>query len=371
MFITKSHLKPGMVLAKDIYLNDKNFKTVLLAKGQPLNNHYIEKIIFHNIEGVYIENDAFNDLDYEYGINKNLEFKALTEIKDVYSELFETKAITDVSIQKFSSIVDELITEILVKRELTNNVLDFKNHDEYTYQHCLSVANLSISTGISLGLCKQMLHDLGMAGFLHDIGKTLIPLEIINKPGKLTYDEFEIIKAHPSSAVNMLKNLVSDDILSGIESHHEKLDGTGYPYGKAKKNIPLYGRILAICDVYHALSSDRSYRKTCFPNEVMEYIMGCADTHFDYEILSVFLKNVVAFPIGTFVKLSNGKVGVVIKNHVENNMRPVVRIINSDNTVGEDINLMEDFHYINITVVDMCYDCDNIDFNNILKANKL
>ncbi|MDW5299405.1 MAG: HD-GYP domain-containing protein [Sedimentibacter sp.] len=368
MFITKSYLKPGMILAKDIYLNGRNFKTVLLTKGQPLNNHYIEKIIFHNIEGVYIENAAFNDLDYEYGINKNLETKALTEIKEVYSKLCETDGIiTDSSIHKFSFIVDELISEILVKRELTNNVMDFKNHDEYTYQHCLSVANLSISTGISMGLSKQILHDLGMAGFLHDIGKTLIPLEILNKPGKLTSDEFEIIKSHPTSAVNMLKNLVSDDILKGIESHHEKLDGSGYPYGKSKENIPLYGRILAICDVYHALSSDRSYRKTCFPNEVIEYIMGCADTHFDYDILSVFLKSVVAFPIGIFVKLSNGKIGVVIKNHVENNIRPVVRIVNQDNTVGEDIDLLNDSHYMNTTIIDMGYDSNNIDFNNISK----
>lgn len=368
MFITKSHLKSGMILAKDIYLYDNNFKTVLLAKGQTLNNHYIEKIIFHNVEGAYIESEAFNDLDYEYGINKSLETKALTEIKDVYSELYETGGIiTDSSINKFSSIVDELISEILTKRELTNNVMDFKNHDEYTYQHCLSVANLSISTGISMGLSKQMLHDLGMAGFLHDIGKTLIPLEIINKPGKLTCDEFEIIKSHPLSAVNMLKNLVSDDILSGIESHHEKLDGTGYPFGKTKETIPLYGRILAICDVYHALSSDRSYRKTCFPNEVIEYIMGCADTHFDYDISRVFLKSVVAFQIGTFVKLSNGKIGVVIKNHVENNMRPVVRIVNQDSTVGEDIDLLNDIHYMNTTIIDMGYDSNNIDFNNISK----
>ncbi|MFA9423266.1 MAG: HD-GYP domain-containing protein [Sedimentibacter sp.] len=368
MFITKNHLKPGMILAKDLCLYDNNFKMFLLAKGEPLNIQYINKMLIYNIEGAFIVSDSFSDLDYEYGINKKLESKAITEIKRVYSELHENKGVLDdSSIHGFSSVVDELITEISVKKELTNDILYFRNHDEYTFQHCLSVANLSISTGLYMGLDKPMLHDLGMAAFLHDIGKAQIPLEILNKPGKLTHDEFEIMKGHPTNAVNMLKNLVSDEIRDGILSHHEKLDGTGYPNGKSGKDIPFYSKILALCDVYHALSSTRPYRKACFPNEVIEYIMGCADTHFDYDILNLFLKNVVAFPVGSFVKLSNGMMGFVIKNNKENNLRPIVRTIDSDNTVIEDINLYK--NYLNATIVEMGQGPDDIDFKSILKES--
>lgn len=367
MFITKKHLKPGMILARDLYLYNGNFRTLLLAQGEPLNSNHINRIISQDLDGAFIENGPFNDLDYVYGINKNLESKAFTEIKKVYSKLYENRGIiNESSIHGFSSVVDELISEISVKKELTDDILYFKNHDEYTFQHCLSVANLCISTGLYMGLSKPRLHDLGMAAFLHDIGKTKIPLEILNKPSKLTHEEFEIMKSHPTNGVNMLKNLVSDEILCSIESHHEKLDGTGYPNGKSGESIPIYGKILAVCDVYHALSSNRPYRKACFPNEVIEYIMGCADTHFDYDVLNMFLKNIVAFPVGSLIKLSNGLVGFVIKNNIGNNMRPIIRIINPDNTVGEDIDLYNNHDYMSTTIVEILEDDDVIDFNSII-----
>lgn len=372
-FITNEHLKPGMVLARDVNLytnSDNNSITLLLSKGQILNNIFIKKIIYHDIPGAYIENEAFDDIEINTTIDNKLEAKALSDIKKVFFEFkTSTGKIESSSVRKISKIVDDLIIDILYKRELSYNIVEFKNHDTYTYQHCLNVAVLSITTGIALGFSEHMLHDLGMAGLFHDIGKMLIPIEIINKKSKLTEEEFEIIKTHPQNAVNQLEHLVSYDILRGIENHHEKLDGSGYPYGRSKDNIHVYGKILTICDVYDALTSDRSYRKTCFPSEVIEYIMGCADTHFDYKILCKFLNCIVAYPVGTFVKLSNGHIGVVIKNYSENIMRPVVRIVNEDNTVGEDIDLLFDKNHMNVTIVGMGYDFENIDYNKIAKPN--
>lgn len=362
MYILKNNLKPGMILSKDIILNDKD-NTVLLVKGQVLDSNYIDKILFYNIPGIHVVNKFFDKLKYESVIDDKLEKKALSGIRDVIAQV-ETNdgKITDESVNKFSEIVDELVDEITVKKELNNSIMEFRNHDEYTYQHCLSVANLSISAGISMGLNKKMLHDIGMAGFLHDMGKLRIPSEIINKPGKLTTGEFTLMKKHPLFAMEMLKNQVSDEILEGIGCHHEKVDGTGYPFGKKQDDISLYGRILSICDVYHALSSDRSYRKSCFPNEVMEYMMGNADIQFDYDILCIFLKSVVAFPVGCFVRLSNGKMGVVVKNYIENNMRPKIRVIQKDKSVGEDIDLLNDHHYMNVTIIDKSDDISQIIF---------
>lgn len=370
LFITKEHLKTGMILARDInlYSND-NFSTILLTKDQVLNDIYINKIKFHNIPGAYIENEAFADVTVESSINQKLEAKSLSEIKGVYYKFRNTMGKINVStVKQISAVVDSLVSEILVKKQLSNNIIEFKSYDDYTYQHCLNVGIMCISTGVSLGLSEYMLHELGMAGLLHDIGKMLIPIEIINKPDKLTKEEFDIMKTHPVKSVSQLEHLVSYDVLRGIESHHEKVDGTGYPYGRKKDNIHLYGKILAICDVYDALTSDRSYRKNCFPSEVIEYIMGCADSHFDHEILSKFLKNIVAYPVGTFVRLSNSKIGVVVKNYSENIMRPVVRIINEDNTVGDDVDLLYDYTYMNITITGMGYDYGKIDYNSISKA---
>jgi HD-GYP domain-containing protein (c-di-GMP phosphodiesterase class II) len=366
LFVPKDHLKPGMVLSKDIVVYSNNLCSLLLSKGQVLNNTYINKILFHNIPGVYIVNDAFNDIDIEPVISESLEAKALDQIESVFSQFKNsTSKLKRTAINEISTIVDDLIIELMDKKQLANNIIEFRNYDDYTYQHCLNVSILAVSTGISLGLTQHMLHELCMAGMLHDIGKIFIPLEIINKKGKLTDEEFEIMKAHPVNAYKLLQHLVSYDVLRGIENHHEKLDGTGYPYGRKGKNISLYGKILAVCDVYDALTSDRAYRKTIFPSEVIEYIMAGADSHFDFNILSNFLKNIVAYPLGTFVRLSNDKIGVVINNHSENIMRPAVRIINNDNTTGEDIDLLHNRDYMNVTIIGMGYDYSNINYNKI------
>lgn len=371
LYITEKHLKPGMILAKDIYLYNRNsFNTFLLAKGQVLNSTYINRINYHNIDGAYVENDAFHDIIVESYIDDNLKAESLQRISDVYYEFqVSSGKINDYMIKHLSKTVNNIVVELLNKEDLTYNIMDFKNFDSYTFQHCLNVAMLSISTGISLKLSEHELHILGLAGVLHDIGKMFIPIEILNKPAKLTEEEFEIIKTHPVNAAKQLKNLVPQEVLRAIEDHHERLDGTGYPYGKEGSNIGLYTRILAISDVYDSLTSDRPYRKSIFPNEVVEYLMGCADKHFDYDILKHFLKIIFAFPVGTFVKLSNEKLAVVIKNHSENILRPLVRIVNSDGTVGEDIDLLYDQNYMNITIVDMGYDYENSGLTGILKSD--
>ena len=370
LYITRKHLRPGMILARDITLyNSSNFNTLLLTKGQILNNTYIKKIAYHSIEGAYIESEAFADIDVEPYIDDKLTSRSLSQINDIYFEFkMNSGKITTNNIKKLSSIVDSLITELLDKDDLSYNVIDFKNYDTYTFQHCLNVAILSMSTGISLRMSERQLHDLGMAGLLHDIGKMTIPVSILNKPGKLTDEEYEIMKSHPINAAELLKNYVSNDIVRAIEGHHEKLDGSGYPYGRKGDNIHYYSKILAICDVYDALTSDRPYRKAAFPNEVIEYIMGCGDTHFDHEILSHFIKIIVAYPVGTFVKLSDDMLAVVVKNYPENIMRPVIRIINADGTVGEDIDLLYDNEYMNLTIVDMGYDYESCGLSGVLKS---
>ena len=358
LYITKNHLKPGMVLAKDIYLyNRRNFNTFLLAKGQVLNSTFINRINFHNIDGVYIENDAFSDINVEPYIADDLKAESLQRISDTYYEFqVSSGKINDYMINRLSKTVKNIIIELLNKDDLSYNIMDFKNYDSYTFQHCLNVAMLSISTGISLKLSEQDLLDLGLAGMLHDIGKMLIPIEILNKPSTLTKEEFEIIKTHPVNASKQLRNMVPHEVLRAVEDHHERLDGTGYPHEKRDNNISLYARILSISDVYDSLISDRPYRKSIFPNEVVEYLMGCADKQFDYNILKHFLKIIFAYPVGTFVKLSNEELAVVIKNHSENILRPIVRIIKNDGTVGEDVDLLYDKDYMNITIIDMGYD---------------
>ena len=296
LYIKSKIIRPGMILAKDIeYYNSDNTTSTLLYKGEVLNQVYINRILYHNIPGIYIESIPSKEISFQPYLTKRLEDKSLSEIEGVFSKLKKQENKLDsASVKQISDIVYELTAEILPKKGLAHNIMEFKNYDDYTYQHCLNVAILNISTGVTLGLDENELHELGICGILHDIGKMFIPLDIINKPGKLTSEEFEIIKTHPMHAINQLRNLVSPDVLMGIESHHEKINGSGYPHGKTGESIPLFGKISAVCDVYDALTSDRSYRKTCFPSEVIEYMMGAAGTLFDYDILKAFLRSIVA-----------------------------------------------------------------------------
>lgn len=373
LYIKSKIIRPGMILAKDIeYYNSDNTTSTLLYKGEVLNQVYINRILYHNIPGVYIESIPSKEISFQPYLTKRLEDKSLSEIEGVFSKLKKQENKLDsASLKQISDIVYELTAEILPKKGLAHNIMEFKNYDDYTYQHCLNVAILNISTGVTLGLDENELHELGICGILHDIGKMFIPLDIINKPGKLTSEEFEIIKTHPMHAINQLRNLVSPDVLMGIESHHEKINGSGYPHGKTGESIPLFGKISAVCDVYDALTSDRSYRKTCFPNEVIEYMMGAAGTLFDYDILKAFLRSIVAYPVGTYVKLSNNIIGVVVKNYSENIMRPIVRIINEDNSYGEAIDLYNDKKFMNITITAMGHSYDSINITASQNTFKL
>ena len=145
---------------------------------------------------------------------------------------------------------------------------------------------------------------------------------------------------------------ISREVLEGIQCHHEKFDGSGYPYKYRGERIPLFARILSLADVYDALTSQRSYRGAWLPCDAIEYIMAQADIQFDREIIRHFLHIVCAYPTGTIVRLSDGSLAVVVSNHPENVLRPTVRLMN-DCSLGkkmEDINLLEDPKFLNITV---------------------
>jgi len=367
LFIPTELLRPNMVLAKDInlFITD-DFSLPLLRRGQVLNELFIKKIKFHNVTGVYIESEVSEDIIVNDIVNEKLKATVLCDIKKNFNQFKNNRGeVNTYIVDNIAKMAKSLVIDILSNDEILINLIDLKSYDDYTYRHSLCVAILSITTGISLNLNEHMLTEIATSALLHDLGKMTIPIDIINKPDLLTPEEYETVKRHPLVAVEQLKkkNLVSDAVLSGIESHHEKYDGTGYPYGLKGDEIPLYGKILAISDVYDALTSTRSYRRACFPNEAIEYVMGCADVHFDYEILKAFLKNIAAYPVGTFVSLSDGNVAVVVKNLQLNALRPIVRIIYPDGSTSKNIDLSQDISYANVTIVGMGYENPEFSYN--------
>ncbi|MFA9381982.1 MAG: HD-GYP domain-containing protein, partial [Acetanaerobacterium sp.] len=269
-----------------------------------------------------------DDVSIVGSIDEELKVKAVAGIKQLYVNF---KGMSDAMVIKqidsIGTITENLIEDISENSQYMTNIIDLKMYDDYTYHHSLSVAVLSIAMGISLGFNNTWLYELGLCAMLHDIGKLDVPLEILNKPGRLTPQEYAVVKLHPLYGANYFKgkNMIPIATYDGILSHHEKYDGTGYPFGIAGRDIPDFARILIIADVYDALTSNRPYRRPNLPSEAIEYIMGGVGTFFDEKYVRVFLRKVAPYPVGTCVRLSTGIIGIVTKNHESQPLRPVVR----------------------------------------------
>jgi HD-GYP domain-containing protein (c-di-GMP phosphodiesterase class II) len=352
-FVPSSCLKPGMVTGKNLYgLNNE----LMLAAGQKLTNVEILRINYLKFQGIYIEDKLSEDIEVEDIIDASLKNKAVKSIKDVFEQTKDGRPSKDCHLKE---TIEKIIDEIWVKPDVIYNMIDLKVFDDYTYYHSVNVFVLSVIIGISLGLKKDDLYNLGLGAILHDIGKVFIPKEIIYKNGKLTQEEFEIMKSHSEKGCMYLRKNwnVTMESTVGVLTHHEKYNGTGYPYKLKSDKIPEYGKIIAVSDVYDALISDRPYRKAIIPSEAMEYIMGGSGIYFDYEIVSAFFKKVMPFPVGTTVKLSNGLTGIVAENYSSNGLRPKIKIISENETESDcqfnDVyyDLYKDRSLLNVTIV--------------------
>ncbi len=349
IFIKTSDLTPGMCLARDVNFYEPNIRfAVSLRSGQKLTDVHITQMTTANIDGVYIDNIR-SEIRIVSSINSEIKNQAISDMHNLADNFIDdSKGIQKSDIDNISSTTEKLLDSLANKKDILINIADLKMYDDYTFHHSLSVSIMATAIGIELGLDKQCLFEIGLAGLLHDIGKVMIPIEIINKPSKLTPEEFEIVKMHPVYAANHLRErkLVSENCYQAIIQHHEKFNGTGYPYGIKDKNIHPYARILAIADVYDALTSARPYRNPSPPNEVVEYIMGGSGSHFDVDFVSAFLRKVAPFPVGSKVCLSDGTTAMVIKNFPEQPLRPLL----SKYSDGRVYDLAHDSKYLNLVI---------------------
>ncbi|MCL2255153.1 MAG: HD-GYP domain-containing protein [Lachnospiraceae bacterium] len=246
--------------------------------------------------------------------------------------------------------LSETLVDIIAGDENVGISLDeLKCSDEYTFKHSLDVAAMSIMIGKMLKLSAPQLRELSLAGLLHDLGKTRIPLEILNAPRKLTDIEFKMMKTHPVYSYQNIMDIKSipDRVKLGVLQHHEKWNGGGYPQQLEGEKISLYARILTVADVYDALVTARPYKEAHSPSHAIEMMMAMSQD-FDIHILRVFLRSIVLYPVGSLVKLSNGEVAYVVKNNKENVLRP--ELVTPD---GKRYDLFNDLNCLTITVLSL------------------
>ncbi|MDF2685738.1 MAG: hypothetical protein K0S55_919, partial [Clostridia bacterium] len=324
-FISAKHLKPGMVLAKILYDYSNN---LMLSKRNVLNEIEIKRIQLLKYIGLYICDDMYDDVNYNDLISIGVKTNAVQTIKKAFLQVDKADEKKEVQ-EHLRYVVCDVVEEIIKNKNASLNIMELKNFDDYTYEHCVNVCVYSILLGIEAGLDKKKLYELGLGAILHDIGKIFVPKNILEKPGRLEPEEFKEIKKHSLLGSEYLKEKwdVDPDVRIAVLTHHERYDGLGYPLGLPAEKQTLFGKIVAISDVYDALTSNRPYRKAVSPSEAIEHIMGNTYILFDPKIVDLFMQKIVPYPTGTLVRLSNGFKGVVLENHKKYNMRPTVKII--------------------------------------------
>ncbi|SPF43460.1 HD domain protein [Candidatus Desulfosporosinus infrequens] len=322
--VNMRYVEEGSILARPV-INSSG--RVLLQHGVLLTAVYIERLRNLGYDVLFIQDDRLNDVDIHVAITTQTREVAYKSI-EMLSKHLERDVNDCLPIDNVRNTVKQMINDLLFSSDIIGNLTEIQGYDDYTFHHSVNTTIISLILGVASGYSEQKLIELGMGVLMHDVGKIMVPEEILNKKTPLTVAEFEEIKLHTTNGFDILRKNNDLSLLSAHVAfqHQEKWDGTGYPRGLKGYGIHEYGRMAAIADVYEALTSKRVYRKAIDPNEAYEYIISKGNTHFDPKILEVFKKNIAIYPSGSGILLSNGQRGNVIKQNPAFPNRPFVRV---------------------------------------------
>ena len=283
----------------------------------------------------------------------------------------------NLDIDEAKEAVDQVVHSVIKTPDALMWLTQLKKRDEYTSQHSMNVCVLSVALGRHIGLAEKELKDLGLCGMLHDMGKMLIPDKILNKPGKLAGKEIKIMKYHTVLGLKILKKSKGRVPLSVINvaySHHERVDGKGYPRGIGQDKLTRATRIVAITDMYDALTSDRVYRKGCSHLEAIDIMTKMSGRHLDYALVLKFIECLSVYPPGSIVQLTNDEIAIVVEVNQDEKLRPkIILLLGADKQPKKEklINLSKretdiggEIYTIKRTVRAADYDIDIMKFYN-------
>ena len=368
--IAVEELKEGMVMAETFHVtNEEGVNLMFSSVGTKLTERHIEKLKLHRVTEIKVFSDKPPSKPVTISVAakkkvKNIpketqeikkEFK-LPEAKPTIKNELRDQAVKSIrklfdatkesmvpggnmttayqAVKDVDDVVYQLVNVIKFDPSGLVHINNLKSYDEYTYHHSLSVAVLSVAIGQTLGFKGGELRSLCRCAILHDIGKIFVPIDLINKPGKLDAKEFETVKDHAIRGGQYLKNgtIGNMELWIAIMCHHEKMNGTGYPRGLKNDEIPLYSRIISVADVYDALTSLRPYRNPMTPCQALEVVMSDAGIAFDVNVVQAFKLKLELYPVNTIVELSDNRLGIVANN--TNASRPILQMLGSDEVIN-------------------------------------
>ncbi|MZP30382.1 HD domain-containing protein [Heliobacterium undosum] len=318
-------VEPGMILARSIYSADGR---TLLGAGITLSTPFIRRLKELGVPAVLIKDQVIGDLTVPDVLSEQVRLAAVQTIRHSFArvQLHADKGLEPVAVKTATSAI---IDEVLRNRHVMYHVADIRTFDDYTFGHSVNVCVLSVLTGIAMGYNELELYDLACGAILHDIGKMLIPHEVLNKPGRLTPEEFTEIRRHCEYGFEIIRHQSEFSLAAAHVAfqHQERFDGSGYPRQLKGEEIHEYARIVAIADMYDALVADRVYRKGYLPYQAHEIILAASCRELDPRISQIFLQNIAIYPIGSTVQLNTGDIGVVVDVNKAFQSRPVIRLL--------------------------------------------
>ncbi|KAB2334755.1 HD-GYP domain-containing protein [Cytobacillus depressus] len=350
--VATTSVEAETILAKAIY-NEKG--QILLNEGIMLKDVMIQRLQDLGISYIFIKEEGTEDIEYKGTLSDPMRREAIQTISATFQEIQNDPQLTSSFVverasKRFSELIRYLLSEIKGKSELLNLLSEAYTYDNYIFTHSLNVTLYALAIGMELKLTSKELEILGLGALFHDIGKLKVPLDILLKPERLTDNEFESIKQHAEEGFQILRKVHTIPLLVAhcAYQHHERINGTGYPRGLQGSDIHYFGKIIAVADVFDAVTSNRVYRRAMLPSEGVEILYAGSGTLFDQKVVEAFRFAVAIYPVGVSVVLNDGRKGIVSGQNTGLGDRPRIRIMehNGERGIPYEIDLKQDLNVV-------------------------
>lgn len=351
-----SQCEEGDILGRTVY--DISGRP-LIVEDLKLTSPIIDKLKKISIHILYIKDEETEDIDIEDSIPIELKQEAISKITETFTKLQDTQADTEKillqEVKAFKGVISSVFHELQGNQKALNMMTSLQVSDHYVYQHSFNVMVYSVQMMIHLQESQKRSEEIGLGAILHDIGKMKIPKEVLEKPGKLTAEEYAVVQEHCQIGFDMLRKQYSIPLVAAhcAYQHHERVDGSGYPRGLLEKDMHFYAKIMGVCDVFDAVTTNRSYRAAMLPSDGMELLYAGCGQHFNQEMVDTFKHCVALYPEGLEVVLSNGERGVVKEYDLMYPGRPVVKVLKDEEGAIVSSGLLRDLrNELNLTIVE-------------------